>query len=319
MPTTNYAVQYQQALANAFPKVLHFGALWRAANASKYKVVDAKTIKLPVLDTTGRVEGSRGTINGPSMRHSNDWETKELSNHRKWDTLVHPVDIQQTNMVLTIQNITKAYNEQQKFQEMDCYVSSKLYTDWEDVGGTANSDTLTKENILEYVDEEMERMDEAFVPRVGRILYVTPTAHKIIKNSQDLRRSLSATDRAVNRSIDRIDDLNIEVIPSALMKTLYDFTVGAKPATGAKQIDMMFLHPDAVLPVQQYAAVMLSEPSAVTEGKYVYFEEAFEDIFILNRRKDAMAFHVTAPKATSNKDQESKDDQGDDQGSEEVE
>lgn len=60
--TINYATQYQQALVNAFPKVLHFGALWNVANASKYKPVDAKTIKLPVLDTTGRVEGSRGSI-----------------------------------------------------------------------------------------------------------------------------------------------------------------------------------------------------------------------------------------------------------------
>lgn len=291
--TINYATQYQQALVNAFPKVLHFGALWNVANASKYKPVDAKTIKLPVLDTTGRVEGSRGSITGPSQRHSNDWETKELTNHRKWDTLVHPVDIQQSNMILTIQNITKTYNEQHKFKEMDCYVSSKLYSEWTQGGGTANSDALTIENIMEYIDEEMIRMDDAFVPMTGRILYVTPQSNKLIKNAKEIQRYLTATDKSISRSINRIDDLTIEPIPSALMKTLYDFTVSATPASGAKQIDMMFLHPDAVLPVQTYSTVMLTEPSAVTEGKYVYFEEAFEDIFILNRRKDAMAFHVT--------------------------
>ena len=28
-------------------------------------------------------------------------------------------------------------------------------------------------------------------------------------------------------------------------------------------------------------------------GQYYYFEEAFEDVFILNQRADAIAFHVT--------------------------
>lgn len=293
MPTINYATQYQQMLANAFPKVLHFGALWNLANASKYKPVDAKTIKIPVLDVTGRVEGSRGSITGPQVRHSNDWETKTLSNHRKWDTFIHPVDIIQTNMVLTIQNITKTYNEQQKFKEMDCYISSKLYTDWAALDGTADTTALTKDNVLDYIDTVMEKMDEAFVPAVGRILYVTPQVNTMIKNAKELQRYLTATESAVNRTINRVEDLTIEVIPSALMRTSYNFTVGAEPAAGAAQIDMMFLHPDAVLPVQTYSAVLLSEPIALSENKWVYFEEAFEDVFILNRRKDALAFHTT--------------------------
>ena len=289
----NYAESYQQALANAFPKVLRFGALWRPENASKYKKIDAKTVKIPVLAATGRVEGSRNTISGPSVRHSLEWETKTLTNHRKWDTLVHPADINQTNMVLTIQNITKTYNEQEKFKEMDCYTSSKIFSDFIAQGGTANTDTLTTENILAYIDEVMELMDEAFVPVSGRVMYVTSKVNTLIKNAKALARSLGATDSRIKRTIERVDELTIESIPSLLMKTLYDFTVGAKAAGSAKQIDTMFLHPDAVLPIQSYAAAMLSEPSAISEGKWVYFEEAFEDIFILNQRKDALAFHVS--------------------------
>ena len=289
----NYAESYQQALANAFPKVLRFGALWRPENASKYKKIDAKTVKIPVLDVTGRVEGSRNTITGPSVRHSLDWESKTLTQHRKWDTLVHPADINQTNMVLTITQITKTYNEQEKFKEMDCYTSSKIYSDFIAQGGKANTDTLTDENILAYIDEVMQLMDEAFVPMSGRIMYVTPEVNKHIKNAKALSRSLNATDSAIKRTIERVDELTIESIPSTLMKTLYDFTVGAKPDGSAKQIDTMFLHPDAILPIQSYSAAMLSEPSALSEGKWVYFEEAFEDLFILNKRKDALAFHVS--------------------------
>ncbi|HCP7258899.1 TPA: capsid protein, partial [Clostridioides difficile] len=38
----------------------------------------------------------------------------------------------------------------------------------------------------------------------------------------------------------------------------------------------------------------LDEPTAVTEGKFFYFEESFEDVFILNKKADAIQFVVEA-------------------------
>lgn len=292
----NYAKQYQQALVNAFPKVLHFGDLWNTPNKSIYKTDEAhaNTVYLPVLSTTGRVNGSRGLVKTPAQRHSNDWETKVLSNHRIWDTLVHPQDINQTNMVATLQNITKTFNETQKFKEMDCYLVSKIYSDWaENSGKSADSSALTATTILAYIDKVMEAMDEAEVPEEGRLLYVTPTVNTLIKNAVELQRYLAATDKEVSRTIKRIDDLIIKKVPSNRMKTAYNFTEGAVPGASAKQIDMMFVHPLSVLPVTQYAQALLDNPSALTNGQYYYFEEAFEDVFILNQRADAIAFHVT--------------------------
>lgn len=271
----NYAKQYQQALANGFPKVLYFGDLWATPNKSIYKVDEAhaNTVYLPTIATTGRVDGARGTVKSPSVRHSNDWEPKVLSNHRIWDTLVHPQDINQTNMVLSLQNITKAFNEQQKFKEMDCYLASKVYTDWAALSGnTASATALTKSNILEYVDSVMAAMDEAEVPQEGRIVYVTPTINTMLKNAVEVQRYLSATDAAVSRSIRRIDELTIKVVPANRLKTVYDFTEGAVAGVSAAQINMFFIHPVSVLPVTQYAQALLDEPSAKTNGQYYYFE-----------------------------------------------
>lgn len=293
----NFAQKYQDALAQAFPKVLHFGDLWNTANKATFKLDEAhaNVVYLPVLSTTGRVNGSRGTIKDASQRHSIEWEAKTLKNHRIWDTLVHPQDINQSNMVLTIQNITKVFNETQKFKEMDCYLASKLFTDWSAISGkTADTTALTAANILSYIDGVMQAMDEAEIPEEGRILYVTPQYNTLIKNAVELQRYLAAQDKDVMRTIKRIDDLIIKKVPSNRMKTAYDFTEGAVPGTSAKQIDMMFVHPLSVLPVTQYSQVLLDPPSATTNGHYFYFEESFEDVFILNQRADALAFHVTA-------------------------
>ena len=129
MADLNYAVEYSRALADAFPYVLNFGKLYATPNNGTYKWVNAKTIEIPHITTTGRVNADRDNIGSKSRNCDNSWETKVLKNERKWDTLVHPKDVDQTNMVASIANITKSFNEFQKFPEMDAYCISKIYAD----------------------------------------------------------------------------------------------------------------------------------------------------------------------------------------------
>lgn len=294
----NYAEQYGTALAQAFPNVLHFGALYSTPNNSIYKIVDAKTIKIPVITTKGRKAGNRDSISGFTRNHDNDWEVKTLTNHREWETMIHPQDVNQSNMIASIQNATKVFNEEQKFPEMDCYCVSKIHELKNAVdSGSDDNTVLTVDNVLEVVDKFMEQMDEANVPAKGRILYVTPKVNTLIKNAKAMMRTvnLNGNTGVIKREISRIDELQIETaVPSKLMKTVYNFDKGAKPGSSAKQINMMMIHPWAVLTPVSYAFAQMEEPSAHSKGKYLYFEESFEDIFILNKRSKAIAFNVEA-------------------------
>ena len=290
----NYAQVYQQALAQAYPYVLHFAALRSTENDNRYRWDGAQTILIPSLSTTGRVDGSRDTIGTASRNFDNAWEPKTLSNHRKWSTLVHPMDIDETNQVAAIQNITRVMNEEQKFPEMDAYLVSKVYNDWVTAGGTADTEALTVENILLRFDAFMEAMDEANVPASGRYLYVTPAINTMLKQAKDNNRFLQNGDANIQRAVKSLDEVTIEKVPSVLMKTVYDFTEGFKDGTGAKQINMLLIHPSAVITPEKYAFAQLDPPSAGSEGKYVYFEESYDDVFILNKRKDAIKFSITA-------------------------
>ena len=102
MPALNYAQAYSQALAQAYPYVLHFAALRSAENDSRYRWTGANTIQIPSLTTTGRVDADRDTIGVAKRNFDNAWEPKTLTNHRKWSTLVHPLDIDETNQVASI-------------------------------------------------------------------------------------------------------------------------------------------------------------------------------------------------------------------------
>lgn len=294
MAPLNYAVQYAQALAQAFPYVLNFGELYQTPNNQIYRTVNAKTIEIPVISTTGRVDGNRDSIGTKTRNFSNEWETKPLTNHRKWDTLVHPMDINQTNMVVAIQNITRVFNEENKFPEMDRYCISKIFADWVALGNVARTDNLGANNVLGVFDSMMEAMDNANVPQTGRILYVIPQVATLIKNAQEITRTLNLKeDRTqIVREVSRIDEVKIVKVPDSIMKTVFDFTIGAVPAPGAQTIQMALIHPRAVYTPVSYAFAQLSPPAAMSDGKWVYYEESFEDVFILNQRAKAIDFVV---------------------------
>lgn len=304
----NYAEQYSRALANAFPYSLYFGALYATPNNGRYRIVDAKTIKIPRITTTGRVNADRDTIATAARNYDNSWETKTLEHERKWSTLVHPMDIIQTDIVTTIANITQAFNEFQKFPEMDAYTISKIYERWTTsvaaegyTGKTASTTALTANNVLSEFDAMMLAMDNARVPVTGRILYVTNEVKSMLKNAQinannTLSRQLNVESgpKGIDRRVNRLDEVQIVGVPAELMKTLYDFTEGWAVAATAKQINMMLIHPNAVITPVSYTFANLSAPAALSEGKWVYYEESFEDVFILNNHADAIQFNITA-------------------------
>lgn len=289
----NYAEKYEKALANAYPQQLHFAALRSAENDSRYTFLNAKTIHIPILSTTGRTNASRDTITGFSRNFENDWEDKTLTFHREWSTLVHPIDIDETNEVATISNITQVFNQENKFPEMDDYLVSKLHSDWVTAGGTDITTEITTENILEIFDTMMMNMDEDDVPPIGRLLYVTPEIDKTLKSAKDIGRSISvngSNDNRINRLVANIDRVQIEVVPSKHMFTAYDFTVGSKKGASAKQINMFLVHPSCVITPEKYDFVGLEAPSAKSKGKWLYYEESYGDVFILNQRIAGLQF-----------------------------
>lgn len=305
--TLNYATEYSRALAQQFPYVLNFGALYNTPNNGRYRWVNAKTIEIPSIRTTGRVNADRDSIAQAQRNYDNAWETKTLTHERKWSTLVHPMDVDQTNMVTTIANITQVFNEEQKFPEMDAYLISKIYHDWTTsitgegyVGKTADTTVLTINNILGVFDQLMLNMDNARVPANGRILYVTNETAVLIKNAEKISRSIDVESgpNAIDRRVNRLDEVQLIRVPATLMKTAYDFTVGWTPDASADQINMFLVHPNAVITPVSYTFSRLDQPSAGSEGKYIYYEEAFEDAFILNKKADAIQFNITEGAAT---------------------
>jgi hypothetical protein len=293
MAVLNYAEQYQQALQQKFSQALRFNALYNTPNNERIRWVNAKTIQIPRIDVTGMVDVNRDSIGAYTRKVDNSWEAKTLEHDREFRTLVDPQDIDETNLAVSIANITRVFNDEQKIPEMDKYMASKLHTEFETYGGVADTTAITDANALTVYDDLMEQMDEAEVPSEGRILYVTPPVYRALKNAEQIQRQIMVTNNngAINRSVRSLDDVTLVTVPSSRMKTAYDFTEGAVPAVGALQINMILIHPMSIIAPQKYEFVSLDQPSATTGGKYLYYERLYWDVFAIERKVPGIAIN----------------------------
>ena len=295
MPNVNYASEYSKLLAQAYPYLSYFGAIWASENSGRYKPGMGKTMYIPTLTVSGARAVNRDSIDGQFSRNwDNAWQAVELQMDREWDTLVDPMDIDETNEAASIANITRAFAEQQKIPEMDAFMASKLAEFAATYGGTSTA-SLTSSTVLSVWDDALAYMTNQRVNRDRVVAYVTPATYKLLKQATGLTRFIEVTSgiRAVDRNVAKLDGVTIVEVPSDMMKTAYLFTSGwAVNTSTAQQINLLLVDPLAVGAPIKYETAMISPPTAQSKGKYLYYERYYYGAFMLNQRGAGVWAHV---------------------------
>lgn len=294
MAVYQYAEQFTQFLAQKYEKELCSDALLHSNPQITF--LNAQTIKLPRLTLSGYKDHTR-TAGFNAGTISNDWEPKKLSHDRDIEFFVDPMDIDETNLALSVANIQNVFETEQAIPEKDCYNFSKLHTELTNFHGRIDSTTvLTAQNILAVFDEEMSKMDDAGVPVDGRILYVTPAVNKLLKEADGIQRMITVnSSNAVNRNVHSLDDVTIKMVQSGRMKTKYNFTNGCVAAADADQINFILVHPSCVVARDKYAYISLFTPGtdSRTADGYLYQNRNYWDLFLIERKVAGCAMHVT--------------------------
>lgn len=298
--TINYADKYQQAVQQAFyDGHLYSADLWNSPSNSMIQFDGAKHIKVPRLSiTAGRQDRARRTITTPQVNYSNNWDSYELTNERYWSTLVDPSDIDETNMVVSIANITRQFNLDSKMPEKDREMFSKLYQQKVHYDGDdgIHTESIDEKNVLKLFDEMMSNFDEARIPAQGRMLYVTPKMNSILKRADALNRAIVVSDPSnIVRTVHSLDEVTITVVPSDLMQTTFDFTTGSKLKADAKQIDMFLIENGIQIAPEKYSFVGFDQPSAATSGNYLYYEQSYDDVLMLSTKTKGYEVVVSDP------------------------
>lgn len=300
MPNTiNYADSFQRELITKYEREMVSFELTQSNLGVQF--LNAQTIKLPTLTLSGYKDHSRSGSGFNSGSYQNTWIPMRLEHDRDIEFKIDPLDIDETNLVLSAANITNRFEEEQAIPEKDSYRFSKLYSQavtYASAGAHVDTTTLTAATILGWFDERMAAMDDAGVPEEGRILYLTAAYKTMLKNAQGITRNINVGSNSgiIDRNVSRLDDVVIRTVPSARFKTAYDFTDGCVPAVSAKQMNMMLVHPSCVVSRDKYSYIHVFAPGhdSRTADAYIYQNRYFTDTFLLSPKAQGIAINTAS-------------------------
>ena len=299
MTAYDYAEQFAPIIEQKYAKELTSYDLFQSNPQVKF--IDAQTIKLPSITVSGYKDHNRKSIGFNSGEVTNEWTPLKLDHDRDIEFGIDPMDVDETNQVVSIANVQSTLETEQTIPEKDSYVYSKLYKEAETMaanGATISTVALTAENILEEFDKAMEKMDEASVPFEGRVLRVTPTINRLLKEAKELQRIMAVNGgkNKVSRSIYDLDDVTIKVIPSSRLKTKYNFTDGCVPAVDAKQINFMLIHPSAIVARDKYSYIKVFTPGhdSRTADKFLLQSRFYMGAFLIKNRANGIYINAQA-------------------------
>lgn len=295
MAVYDYAEQFTSLLQQKYAKELCSDDLTKSNLGVQF--INAQVIKLPRMSLSGYKDHSRTPgFNAGTM--SNDWEAKKLAHDRDIEFFIDPMDIDETNLTLSVANIQNTFETEQAIPEKDSYRFSKLHAELTTHKASSIDSTVIDAAVfLDQFDEFMARMDEAAVPQEGRILYVTPTMNKIVKTAQGIERSITVTTpNSINRKVHSLDDVAIKMVPASRLKSKYDFTDGCIADPTAKQINFILIHPTCVVCRDKYSYIKLFTPGtdSRTADGYLYQNRNYGDLFLLEKKVDGVAMNIQA-------------------------
>lgn len=294
MAVYDYVTQFTDLLQQKYAKELCSDELTKSNSGVRF--INAQTIKLPRMDVSGYKDHTRTPgFNAGTL--ANDWEAKKLSHDRDIEFWIDPLDIDETNLTLSVANIQNTFETEQAIPEKDSYRYSKLHSELMTLSGRIDKTVIDSAVFLDQFDAEMAVMDEAGVPEEGRVLYVTPNMRRIVKEAEGIQRVMTVTAPAsINRNVHSLDNVTIKMVPAARMKTKYDFTSGCTPAADAKQINWILIHTSCVVARDHYSYIKLFTPGtdSRTADGYLYQNRSFGDLFLLEKKVEGCSMNVQA-------------------------
>lgn len=276
-------------------------------NEIKLDFLDAKTVKITKLASTGLKNynrGGHGSTNADGAVQSLH-ENFTLSQERfsaipldKLDTL----DDGET----VFANLAKEFSRTKVVQEFDTYRFAKMcgYTSKE----FGNRTTISKANLTNHIIEEFNKMlqwmSDNKVPQNEIVIYISPEAMTLVRNTTELYKKLSQSEYqgSVSFAIQNYENKPIVEVPSDEFYTDVVTGDGYYPKSGAKKIHFMAVWKKAPIIVTRLDWTKVYDSDTVKLGYVGYsFENLFyHDLFVTDNKRVGIYACVSDEDATGN-------------------
>ena len=230
------------------------------------------------------------------------WEAHQFTQDRGRSFQVDTMDNLETAGV-AFGRLSGEFLRSKVVPEIDAYRFATMFGK----AGTKVSADLTATTALEAIDTGIQVMDDAEVPEEGRIIFVTPTIFKFLKQSDQLSRYFNVQEGGpkVNRNIIELEDATIVKVPQARFYsqiTLYDGTTAGqeaggyiKTATTGRDLNFLIIHPSAVLGIKKHVRPRIFDPETnQTADAWKFDYRIYHDLFVPDNKVDGIYAHNAA-------------------------
>lgn len=245
---------------------------WTGAHTIKvYKIT---TATMTDYDRAGTGNGKTGSRYGTLQSLDATTEEMTLTKDRSFTFAIDKMDRDETGQQLAGASALARQQREVVVPEVDSYVYGVMATG---AGNKPAAKAMTADIIYDEIIAGSEALDNAEVPETGRVLVVTPTIYKLMKQCPDITMETDiGADMRIRGVIANLDGLTVIKVPAARLPEDFGF---------------MIAHPSAtVAPTKLEDYKVHSDPPGISgelvEGRIVY------DAFVLDNKADAIYYQA---------------------------
>jgi len=216
----SYASVYLKKLDQAFKQSSVTQNLEAAQGTWRNSDFDPQTIYIQSLSLQGLGAYSRST-GYTSGDATLTWNSHTFSQERSRKFTIDVMDLREA--YLAIAKVGTEFQRMHVSPEIDAYRFEAISTA---CSIDVNAD-LTYDNTIEAIDTGIQTLDDAEVPKEGRVLYVSNTVHKNMKQSGVFtynRQVDTSGGTSISRDIEMYEGMRVIKVPSARFYSDFDFT-----------------------------------------------------------------------------------------------
>ena len=249
--TSEMAVVYNTILDEVISAGLTSAKL--TADASRVRYNGGNTVKIAKLSVGGYGDYDRAT-GYPVGAATQSWEDHVISMDRGITFNVDVMDEDETQQTLSVTNIISVFGKTQAVPEIDAYRYQSIFN-----AIVNDSDvrygyyTLDKATILTTIQGQIADIQDEIGEQEPLSIYMSGKAFKYLTQSSELVRQLGVQNisgaNGVTTKVYDIDGVMITPVPSARMKTAYEFsaTNGFASKTWAQDINWIIMADSAAV------------------------------------------------------------------------
>ena len=273
-------------------------------NALKVDFLDAKTVRVFKLASTGLTDYKRGGSGTANSKGAYDTTTEvfPLGQERFAEIPIDKLDSLDDGDTV-VGHLATEFARTKVVQEFDAYRFSKLAGYCSKTYGNLVSESISANQVIAKFNAAFKWMKNHKVPSDNQVIYVSTSVMELIRNTTELQKRLISEEKKFGdyyTTIERYEGREIIEVPEDEFYTNIVIGDGYYPQSNSKIINFLIVDTTAPIVIKKLDFVKLysSDEVKLDYVGYALQELYYHDLFVPENKKPAIYCSVSTTSAT---------------------